>query len=210
MNDKVARTPHSRFLRDKYGDEYLVPKESTIEGICGTILGISDSYRQIVHSELRQSQTLLAAVPPDRPGALFHAFRSIEGYLESVIMGPTLEVVIDPVAELFEHGQLVPINVLNSRFKRGLRDRVLTRMCSPTSVQEDLLRQVHQFDPGTELSRLRNEVFHGFIEPTADQVQSCMDLARSIVDTIEEQRRRGLLRRRIASILKNRLNVSST
>ncbi len=184
--DEYMQEQYDLQLRKEIAQEL---KASAIFEIRDTIFGISQSHRELVKEELEQSLLLLRQTTPhpDRAGAYFHAFRAVEGYIELVILRPILEALTQPVAPLFEEGKLAPFVVVNARFIQQLRDRVLKAICSSSEIADNLLTYFHRFD---NLAKTRNAIFHGFWEPTDEQVHECTALATGIIETIEVQRQK--------------------
>jgi len=160
-------------------------REATLERIRLTILTTSKDARVIVSSELQQSEFLSDLDVPDHSGAYFHAYRALDGYLDAVVVRPTLDVIMEPLAHEVQSSALSPHRVLQSRFVRQLRDAALRSICSTNEIAMNLLREVHAFD---ELGAFRNSVFHSFEEPRRNDVTHCASLVQRVVDIIESQR----------------------
>lgn len=180
--DAYAQEQYYNELREEIARDL---KDSAILRIRDTILDISGSYRALVQDSVQSSRVLRRLNPPDHLGAFFHSFRAIDAYLDAVVIRPMLEVVLEPIADLFNHKDLVPFRVLAASFKSAARDRVLRKICTLDSAADELKSLIAQFDG---LQKLRNESFHGFGQPNEDDVLLCEDLAENITELIERQR----------------------
>lgn len=113
-------------------------KQAAIAKIRDLMLGISPTYREIVTSELLRAKQLLELDAPDNAGAFFHAYRAVDGYINAVVMGPIFETLVEPIADLFER-KLNRHHVINRGFARSLRDSILPKVCTTTTISELLL-----------------------------------------------------------------------
>ena len=67
----------------------------------GTHSYASPTYLALLNAELAKVDTLLDAEEPDLAAAFFHAYRSLDGYLEEVIIDSISGALMEPIAELF-------------------------------------------------------------------------------------------------------------
>lgn len=160
-------------------------KEDAISRIRQAIFKVSGHQREIVLSETQAARILMSLQPPDRPGALLHAYRAVEGYLDIVIDRPMLSIVLEPFRPITDVETLIPINVLSRPFIRRLRRQIIPALCASDSACAAILAQLADFQ---RFESIRDSVFHGFFDPPEHVVLSCIGIAESVTDLIDGQR----------------------
>lgn len=159
------------------------------EKIRQRILDASPTYLALINAELAKVDTLLNAEEPDLAAAFFHAYRSLDGYLEEVIIDSISGALMEPIAELFVERTLASHQRKIARtLGKNLRNAILDRICVDESSTDELKKQVRAFD---EITKSRHLIVHRFGEPTREQVEQCRNVARKTADLIEAERTRG-------------------
>ncbi len=172
-----------------FEDERLELRADATEKIRQRILDASPTYLALINAELAKVDRLLNAEEPDLAGAFFHAYRSLDGYLEEVIIDSISGALMEPIAELFVEKTLTSHQRTIARtLGKNLRNAILDRICVDQSSTDKLKKQVRAFD---EITKSRHLIVHRFGEPTRDQVEQCRNVARRTADLIEAERTRG-------------------
>lgn len=158
------------------------------ETIRQRILDTSSAYLHLVNSELAKVETILGAEEPDLAAAFFHAYRSLDGYVEEVIIKSISRSLMEPIAKLFVEKTLTAHQRTIARILgKNLRNAILERICVDEASKAELKKQIKLFDGITEY---RHAIIHGFSEPTRGQVEQCRNVARRTADLIDAESKR--------------------
>jgi hypothetical protein len=149
------------------------------------VFASSETWHILTANEAAIAGELLSLRPPDFAGAYFHAFRSVEGFVDQAILTPAATILMSPVSAFLERQNQRPRDVLAPRFLNQLRDATFKAVCEDAADAEQAVTAVRRFE---NLSAFRNTVFHGFAEPTLEQVMECIDLAEDITSIVERAR----------------------
>ena len=129
----------------------------------------------------KESIRLLAAADDAYSGscyaaALFHAHRAVDGFEIVVLRNPMWDVLSDALGQYAgKLGKLPTSQVFTQHFLAIMAQHTADLVGASKDVSQKL-RGFHQ-----EHAALRNRVFHGFHEPSADDARSCIDAARACV-----------------------------
>jgi hypothetical protein len=135
------------------------------------IAGISKSFHELLLGEIAQARVLLNLDIPDLAGAYFHICRALEGYLESVIVRPSIEALLNPLQIHLARPALRPHQVLARDFIRNVRNAAI-RSFGTTAETDSILSLLDRFE-----------------NPTAEDVLECEQLAINVATRIEELRK---------------------
>ena len=138
----------------------------------------------IAKQEIDKARAALTATDQDLSGAYFHAYRAVDGYIDSVFAAPIAKYLTEPLSTYFKEGARAPYKLLKPDAVRGLRKAVLEDIAPTVNHASRLEVALEHFYAKT--NTLRNRVVHGLHQPTVDDVHACIDEADQFFRAVDD------------------------